>query len=546
MNHKRHIACCIAAVFLIAACKDSKTEGDGEELDASDPDIRIDEGADAMEDDIAPEGDIPQDVVLDETGGDEEIPPSCARQGIACGIRTNGRVGGTFDGNLDKYLINARPLEYDESGGEFIFGFLAEGEVMATAKIVDYSPGDLDIIILNETCSEEEAIAYGDSVVSFRTEAGRMYYIVVDGRDGTSGSFEIILECTGEFEICDNDRDDNDDGLVDCDDPQCKLLPPCFELYCADGADDDLDGDTDCEDFDCLGTASCAGGPGEIADPCDSHDDCLSGQCYMETETGWPGGYCIQISFIHHCDTMECPEGSYCEPLGFTSVVGPWVCARSCSAGDPCREGYLCEDHLCFPLCTSASQCVETGYCHYDMGLCTTEPTEICTGGVDDDGDGHVDCDDTECMFRFECETPTPLDGGDGCADAAALPIPGGERGTVVIAGSTEFAGDDVTPGCELIDSADVIYSFTITMPALARIDLEGGRIEPRIQDTILALRQDCEGADIACNNDISEGIYKHSFIEIELDAGIYYIIVDGFDGLTGDFNLGINLSDIP
>ncbi len=99
-------------------------------------------------------------------------------------------------------------------------------------------------------------------------------------------------------------------------------------------------------------------------------------------------------------------------------------------------------------------------------------------------------------------------------------------------------------PSCETIDSVDVVYTFTISSPARARIDLVGGRVEPRIQDTILSLKQDCFGEDIACNNDIFEGVYSHSFLAVDLAAGTYFIVVDAFDGLAGDYNLGLNLVD--
>ena len=72
---------------------------------------------------------------------------------------------------------------------------------------------------------------------------------------------------------CENGLDEDQDGLIDCADPDCgdracgpnlhcwKLACiPNSELDCADGADDDGDGLVDCEDVtDCKGK-SCAGG----------------------------------------------------------------------------------------------------------------------------------------------------------------------------------------------------------------------------------------------------------------------------------------------
>ena len=534
----------VSTVFLFSACKednhheeDADAEADVPEVDAPDEaeDPRPDEPAD---DDVDVEDAEPDEVE------EPDLPPSCARQAIACGGRSSAAVEPPGEGTMDKYVLFGRELEYDESGAEFVFSFSPEGPGRVTAEIVDYSEGDLDIIVLEDRCAEDAAVAFGDSVVAFTADAASSTFIAVDGRDGASGPFELILTCEEAFEDCGNGEDDNGDALVDCADPQCLGTAPCYELDCGDGADDDGDGDVDCEDFDCIGTDDCAGGAGFIGDPCDSHDDCASGQCYLELETGWPGGYCIIASSIRHCDEITCPEGTECEPIGFTSVTGPWVCGLECGAEEPCREGYLCEDHLCFPECLTGSHCVETGFCEIETGLCSADPTEVCDGGLDEDEDGDTDCEDTECMFRAACVTPVPLNGGDGCADAVALPLPSGERGTVVVDGTTAGMADDLTPGCETLDAADVVYSFTLTMPAFAKVDLLGGRIEPRIQDTILALRSDCEGEDLACNNDIADGIYKHSYLETSLAAGTYTIIVDGFDTRTGQFTLGLNLSD--
>lgn len=61
-------------------------------------------------------------------------------------------------------------------------------------------------------------------------------------------------------EICDNDVDDDDNGLIDCDDPACEDTeacwtgdPACFPRpeECEDGIDNDGNGETDCADLCC-------------------------------------------------------------------------------------------------------------------------------------------------------------------------------------------------------------------------------------------------------------------------------------------------------
>lgn len=92
-------------------------------------------------------------------------------------------------------------------------------------------------------------------------------------------------------EIC-NDRKDNDhDGLIDCQDPDCSTFPACIEV-CDDGVDNDQDGRTDCADADCAGFPACQeaehcndgidnDNDGKI--DCDDIDNC-GGTCIRELQ----------------------------------------------------------------------------------------------------------------------------------------------------------------------------------------------------------------------------------------------------------------------
>jgi hypothetical protein len=62
---------------------------------------------------------------------------------------------------------------------------------------------------------------------------------------------------------CIDGIDNDNDGLVDCDDSDCAREPGCEELgNCGDGIDNDLDGDIDCNDSDCSTDPGCGGGGG--------------------------------------------------------------------------------------------------------------------------------------------------------------------------------------------------------------------------------------------------------------------------------------------
>ena len=110
-----------------------------------------------------------------------------------------------------------------------------------------------------------------------------------------------------EVGLCDDGLDNDCDGLIDCDDGDCESdaacaafcgdgtcdigedscscesdcgAPPTTETQCSDGADNDCDGLIDGDDPDCQECTL-----GQIGDPCSSDADCCSNKC-----RGRPGG----------------------------------------------------------------------------------------------------------------------------------------------------------------------------------------------------------------------------------------------------------------
>ena len=75
------------------------------------------------------------------------------------------------------------------------------------------------------------------------------------------------FESGGAESVCDDDVDNDNDGLMDCSDDDCVDDPACeagdeygapdTEDDCTDGEDDDGDGLTDCDDEDCVDDPAC-------------------------------------------------------------------------------------------------------------------------------------------------------------------------------------------------------------------------------------------------------------------------------------------------
>ncbi|MFT4628342.1 MAG: hypothetical protein ACI8PZ_007037, partial [Myxococcota bacterium] len=223
------------------------------------------------------------------------------------------------------YHAPAGPGYWEQSGPEDIWQFSCPSDGTVHIDFTDLDC-DLDFMILESDCDTIGGVVAG-SVLDFRVSdsvefecvAGEVYYIVVEGFGFSYHGFEgyakpapgwnpgycfsefpdldygdytmTISDCPGEplVEDCFNGVDDDDDGLADCDDPDCV----CPEL-CDNGIDDDDDLLIDCNDPDCVDTPTCCdddddgfvdadcGGtdcPDDVFDCCDAEGDLIPDRC---------------------------------------------------------------------------------------------------------------------------------------------------------------------------------------------------------------------------------------------------------------------------
>jgi len=127
-----------------------------------------------------------------------------------------------------------------------------------------------------------------------------------------------------------------DGGVLACHTNCTFDTSACFRTEtCGNGVDDDGDGAIDCDDPDCLGVAPCP--------------RCGDGVRNLDED----------------CDAQDL-AGRTCVELGYDAgILG---CSSACT--------------------------FDTSRCHF---------FENCTNGLDDDGDGLVDCADLDCATAFEC-----------------------------------------------------------------------------------------------------------------------------------------------
>jgi len=277
------------------------------------------------------------------------------------------------------------------------------------------------------------------------------------------------------YERCDNGFDDDNDGRVDCDDPDCELSPVCLPEDCDNGDDDDADGLADCDDPDCA--AACA--PPEacdngIDDDLDGRVDCRDFDC-----AGDPA--CAGSACVVHFDfgaldrgalasadwsTLNTPNAliASCGGAGadFTAsfqLASPSnvllhftqsgshsvTLATEAGPGTGCGAGELAcapSPGLHLPATWSYAGLPAARY-FVTVDAVTTDATglgtlelqvagpldEWCGNGLDDNGDGLADCADPTCADLSICRGETRCrdgldDDGDGwfdCADVQCM-----------------------------------------------------------------------------------------------------------------------------
>jgi hypothetical protein len=120
------------------------------------------------------------------------------------------------------------------------------------------------------------------------------------------------------------------------------------------------------------------------------------------------------------------------------------------------------------------------------------------------------------------CEAPTPL---------AAGTVNGQTRG-----GESEHEGS-----CANTNAPEVVYKLEV--PVRQRVTLH---VEPRFDAVLYIRKDDCTDSDaeVGCNDDAPNA--RDSRIDTVLEAGTYYVIVDGYGTESGAFKLNVAMSSVP
>ena len=409
----------------------------------------------------------------------------------------------TIGGTLPQQRINNVDL------GAYYELDLCDGGTVSVTTTVTAGGDSLGVKILE---SEGETLAEGthEAAVTFTNDGGEAFPVWVEITTEDECTY-FDLEITADPCVCVDDELESDDL------PELKN-----ELGEDDGAYATavfVDGEEN-GDLDYWGVPLCARGS-------------LDAQVYWLPELG-------DLSFSGTLDTGEELND---ESWGGGNV-GLWY-------DNPAREE------------TSATVVVEA----LNEGLCT--PYEIvtdnycpeldCDNNNDDDGDGDEDCDDHDCIVDPACVElicddglDNDDDGDTNCddLDCAITTACGGTcpqtdlENALGDAVATATLGDTATNqargSCGGEGGPDVNFSWTVPDTAVFRIDTIGSDY-----DTVLYLRDGCQGVELACNDDLPWSMTgAESSVTVSLDKDdVVYIFIDTYDeDLEGDYVLNITM----
>lgn len=253
---------------------------------------------------------------------------------------------------------------------------------------------------------------------------------------------------------------------------------------------------------------------------CAASEECASGFCLTEQDTGWPQGYCTGA-----CNSLiACEEGSECLYAG-----GDPFCFKSCDPAAPmCEVAQLCleidpEVAVCVAGCTLTAHCPTLGKCDILSGYCV-DP-EDCADTVDNDGDSYQDCEDPDCTQ--ECAN---------IVSAACGAVPPAQASTAgdTLGGSAYFAGSCTGS----LGAPEQVYSFTPPQDGFLRVALDS------VTDQGLYVRTSCvdRGSELACVDDQVGGATE--VLLTAVSAGVpVTLFVDGYAPTeAGPFTLDVSV----
>jgi hypothetical protein len=265
--------------------------------------------------------------------------------------------------------------------------------------------------------------------------------------------------CMPMPESCGNGLDDDCDRIVDCADSDCETLPVCCVPApedCTNGRDDDCNALTDCADSACTAAPACCALRTEsctnmVDDDCDGRIDCMDEGCTIDPVCA---PTCPSNDLGNRTGPMLATGTTVDQGNDQTTTCGGrgrgpdvtygWVAPRTATyvfdtagsthdtvlhlrANDCSGMELACDDDSGDGVTSRITRTITAGTriviivdSFSPVGgafVLNIRPvmneTGRCVDGIDNDGDGFIDCVDSDCTSDASCCVPVPEMCGD-------------------------------------------------------------------------------------------------------------------------------------
>ncbi len=497
--------------------------------------------------------------------------PCASSVDLACEQTVQGNLG--LEG-MPAALAHYGCNEFDFQGPEQVYRFVASqsGSVAFTL----FGENNLYVLLLEDYgagCDTMDCVGYHTLEVDWLVQAGTTYYVVVDGYAGATEGYELRVDCSWTApEVCADDVDNDLDGLVDCDDPDCAASLSCLEASCDNALDDEHDGLVDCDDPDCFFHAACTGGwTGETCDdsfvlaggepielPADSSVVAFTRRFttvgaaddYLGSCAGAPGG--PDVAYLFTLDAATAVSLSVTlpgdeAPLPNLVVYAPPLCLPeyelACvSAGATNPPLYLPAGQY-FVVVDSATADGATFEVRFEFSRPPLEESVgHCDDGADNDFDGVSDCSDaTGCAVVPWCSAV------DECVASADV-VAGVAAAGSTAPGHRDLATNVLTqyecPGETQFGywGPEFAWRYTATCAGSATAELTVND-DPEAPIDLFVLDAGVGCIASACTG-FANALDGRATLQFSvLEGADYLLVADGYLGAVGDLSLSVSVS---
>jgi hypothetical protein len=366
------------------------------------------------------------------------------------------------------------------------------------------------------------AADHATATQTFPGLAAGTYWLIVESYPGLTTAATTVTLSTGNAttpEICANGKDDDGNGLTDCQDAACLNDPSCVGLECQ--ADIDLgalvlDGPSQRLTVN-LATAAdryrptCAG-------------NVPAGDVAIALTLPQPGG--LEVAFtqtgrsIFSLYSMPAP-GLACDANQQACTFEDFSSSAVAFVGLPAGR---------YVFIVKAQSTALAGTANLRFSAFSGRQTEICGNGVDDDGNGLTDCADPACFGIGTCPAPACV------PDQNLGSFTAGTSRTVTV--DTRSGTDLYQTSCSRGNGKERVLRLTLTQLMGLSFDCTDSGSHVLALASQIAPLDSCDANEVACV-DPAVLPFGCGYALADLQPGDYNVIVQAFQaGNEGTVNL--------